>query len=80
MQLCIKNGCLLCTLAVNLHSSTEDPCGLCALYSEVDLPYWVKAVANGPSVDTHEEVHTVVLCVCTEAHRDLLMVQVEELA
>ena len=71
---------LLCTLAVILHSPTEGPCGLCALYSEVDLPCWVKAVANGPTVDTHEEVHAVVQCVCTEEHGDLLMVQVEELA
>ena len=43
-------------LSLNLLSSTEDTCAVCALYSEVDLPSWVKAVASGPSVDAHEEV------------------------
>ena len=46
--------------ATTLYSVTDGHCGLCALYSEVDLPSWVKAVAKGPSLDTNEEVHTVV--------------------
>ena len=51
-------------LSLNLLSSTEDTCAVCALYSEVDLPSWVKAVASGPSVDAHEEVHTLMCVSC----------------
>ena len=71
-----------------LHSSTEEHsglwaekhCGLCVLYSDVDLPSWVKTVTNEPSADTNEEVHTVVhLCAMEQIYRNVLMVQVEEL-